>query len=344
MSEENLSQAEIDAILNQEYSKKGLQEDTSLKVVSENEGVIEVSDNTPPPPPEPEAQEQQDNEEEETPITEEPQAAPEEDDPLADLDEDRRTKIQARLAAVEEERLKLENERKAAVGRAAYYQRQHSLMQRALRAEAAQTGKVPSYVPPKTPEEWTALEEADPAAAKAVRALVDAETKAIREQYEGRIAPLQQAYESQQEERSAWIEDQTRLVYESHPDVMEIKQSPEFTQWVEGWSQRIPNFKDVLANTFHAYGTADNPGIVDMINQFHSDLNAFHQQTQGEAAPPVSPVVSTRATAVQEARNTKLNQAPIQARKPAVVTPKVENLDDELDKAYKAELVRLGIK
>lgn len=350
MSDDNLSQAEIDSILNGEYAKKGLNTDTFTSV-SPDEGVIEANAKETKAPKQP-VEEQPEGPEAETEVVEEVpesdvqgEAQPEEEeDVLSTLDEDKRTKIQAKLSAAEEAQKKLENERKAAVGRAAYYQRQHSLMQKALRAEASQTGKVPAYVTPQSPEEWTALEEADPAAAKAVRALIDAETKALRDQYEGRLAPLQHAYDAQQYERHAWIEDQTRLVYENFPDVMEIKQSNEFNQWVEGWSQQIPNFKQVLANTHHAYGTAENPGIVDIINQFNSDLNAYRAQANPEASVSQAPIASTRATAVQEARNNKLNQAPTQQRKPAAVTPKVENLEADLDKAYRAELTRLGIK
>jgi hypothetical protein len=336
MSDDNLSQAEIDAIFANAYGSRGIKSD-NIQHISDDEAAGVANKEQPQDSEEPVQPEELPNEEsaqgesQSTSVDETP--AETEEDILAGIEEERRAKIQEKLQALEEERKKLENERRAAVGRAAYFQKQNSSMQKALKGETAHTK---AYVPPQTPEEWSALIEADSQAAKAIEAKLNAEMEARQKYLEEQIAPLRQAYEQHQQERVAWIEDQRRLVYENHPDVMDIKESVEFQQWVAGWEQVIPEFREILNRTHHAYGTQQNPGIVDIINQFKSDLQAANNPT-----PPPAP--TAKATAVQEARNNKLTQAPPQQNKPPPVTPKTENLDAEYAKAYQAVLRKKGI-
>lgn len=346
MTDENLSQAEIDKIMNEVWESKGIKQDNiELLTQDQADGVVGASSLEPEPEQEEHQEEEQQEEQSGADAQGNAQSEEEEDDPLAAVDESLREKIQERLKALEEEKKKAEEERRAAVGRAAFYQRQHLLQQSLNGGDAAQ--KPPAYVQPRNPEEWTALVEADPEAAKAFEAKLVAEREALTKHFENQFAPVRQAYEQQQREFQVWREDQTRLVYESHPDVMDVKESPEFKQWVEGWSQQIPDFKNYLNTAHHAYGTQDKPGIVDIINQFKSDLDNFRksQGTNQEAAQPTAASASPKATAVQEARNNKLNQAPPQRNKPAPVTPKAElSPEQELEKAMLAEMKRLGIK
>lgn len=270
------------------------------------------------------------------------QEGEEEDSPysyLESLDEEAREKVIAHMR-------KLENERKAAVGRSAYFQRKFNLQQNSKNRNGSSTGdgrtSRKEFQPPKTKEEWNALLEADPQAAKAFESRIqderDALLKHIREEIEQEYAPIKEAFIRQQNYQNAWIEDQTRIVYEAVPDLDNILESREWGQWKAAWEQRSPGFSQRLAQIHHAYGDEQNPGIVDI-------LSVFQEEVYGQAPSP-TPARGGGGVADKavKARQERQRQSPPDKSRPAAVSTRKEKSMEELfEEAMNNEMRAKGL-
>lgn len=355
MSEE-LSQKELNDLFSQAYTAslnnespneiKGVQltENQAAGVANESppaeEAPTEVVENV--------AQEQQETTEEQSeggdpkqPVQEEQEEENDELSWVKDLDEEKRSKFEAFQQKLkeqaEQERKKLENERRAAVGRAAFFQKQVAQIQKAPKTETAQ----PKFVPPQTPE-LDALIEADPAAAKAFQAHTEAIAKQLQEQYNAQLTPLRQAYEAQQAQEEWHRQEQARMLYEAHPDVEQVIESDPYKFWLDGMDKQHPGFKQYVQGISHTRGSQDNPGAADILDLFHKHYSEWEQgQKQATATPPEA---QAKASAVLEQRKNKLDQAPPSKTKPAAVTPgkPQEDLQKVFQDTFKAESARLG--
>lgn len=268
----------------------------------------------------------------------------EHNDPYAYLDDLEDGEVKERVLA---QMRKLENERKAAVGRSAYFQRQYNLHNKAGGNTTSAPGapKKREFQPPQTKEEWNALLEADPQAAKAFESRIQDERDAlldhIRSEIEQEYAPIRQAYVEQRQQHNAWIEDQTRIVYETIPELDNILASPEFNQWKAVWEQRSPGFNETLKKIHHAYGDESNPGIVDILEVFHKEVFGGGEEPAQAGGEPASTGAADKAVKARQARQ---QQSPPERNKAAAVSPKREKTQEELfEEAMNAELRSKGL-
>lgn len=349
MSDE-MSQKELNDLFTQTYNAKLNNESPNeIKGVQlTDDQAAGVANEAIPPEPEVVSEEvEQEPAEESQPEggdPEQPVQEQEENEELAwvkDLDEEKRSKFEAFQQKLkeqaEQERKKLENERRAAVGRAAFFQKQVAQIQKAPKTETAQ----PKFVPPQTPE-LDALTEADPAAAKAFQAHTEAIAKQLQEQYNAQLTPLRQAYEAQQAQEEWHRQEQARMLYEAHPDVEEVICSDPYKFWLDGMDKQHPGFKQYAQGVSHTRGSQDNPGAADLLDLFRHHYSEWEQgQKQATATPPEA---QAKASAVLEQRKNKLDQAPPSKTKPAAVTPgkPQEDLNKVFQDTFKAESARLG--
>ena len=254
---------------------------------------------------------------------------------LGSLDEEKRK-------AAEELLKQRENDHKAAVGRVAFLQRQFAQMQKAT-ANGVKQDNVPSFTLPEVnSEEWNALKKADPEVAKAMEAYMRTTTEALRQGIEKQYAPLIERDRQRQEFEVAQRQAEDQMVYEAFPEVENIVQSQAWKDWVNWYDQSYPGFKSKVESTTKAYGTQNEPGVVNYLQQFMEDYQrATSNQSQQTV---VNPEQQAKASAVQAQRNTKIKQAaPAKPRTPlAGGTDNSFDPEAELLASFDKQMGRLG--
>lgn len=247
------------------------------------------------------------------------------------------------------------NEHKAAIGRAAYLQSQTARRSASERKPEAQ---FKPFVPPAKPEDWNALNEADPKLAETfdsrLKAELEARDKHWQEQIAEQLNPILQAEAQRQAQYTSWREAQVQQLYEAHPHWSDVLRSDDYQRWIQGIDEQAPGFAEYARTVEHAYGDTSRLngfGAVDIMNLF------FYHKSQaenGNAAPNPAgegqqqpPQPAGNADRVVQNRNERLNQPPIPNGNPAqAVTQRMGQLDATaaFNEAYRRAQERLGIR
>lgn len=133
------------------------------------------------------------------------------------------------------------------------------------------------------PEEWKKLEEDFPTIAQGFKKMLEVRETKLKQELQAMTQPLLVARQQDQQEREQrFIQEQVRILAEAHPDWGDIRESPEFHEWLAAQ----PPF---VQSGIKSRNAAD---AVDILNRYKSasagkagaDLEARRKQRVQQAA------------------------------------------------------------
>lgn len=154
-----------------------------------------------------------------------------------------------------------------------------------------------------------------PVVGKAIRRLLDKQSKTILQKVEERVAPVAQTVQMTEEERHF------AAIYEAHEDFDEIVSGPQLYEWVDSQPSYIQSgMRQVLAQ-----GTASE--VIDLFTRFKEAAGRGKQQESVGRQPPESdPILERRRKQLEDAGAVRSRASAVTTRKQAAV--------DDFDAAF----------